>query len=161
MRRIAWVIVPIILVGLLGLAVFATRGPGATTAFTLKPGDCFDIPADAQIGDIPTLDCTQPHDAEVFVAKKMLADAPSGPVAYPGAAQIAVWVQNSCGLTAEEAYLGAGSTGSGLVVGYFFPDADAWAHGQQQVTCYLHASDGSKQNAPARAGTTEPSASPS
>jgi len=162
MRRIAWVIVPIVLVGLLGLAVFAARGPGATTAFTLVPGDCFDIPADAQIGDIPTLDCAKPHDAEVFVAVKMIAEQPTaGPVAYPGAGQIAVWVENNCGLAAEEAYLGAGSRKTGLVVGYFFPDADAWAHGQQQVTCYLHTAGGSKLTTSVRSAGTGPSASPS
>ena len=161
MQRIAWVIVPIILVGLLGFAVFTTRGPGPTTAFTLKSGDCFDIPADAQIGDIPTLDCAKPHDAEVFVAQKMAADAPSGPVGYPGAEQIAVWVGSNCGFSAEEAYLGAGSTKTGLVVGYFFPDADAWAHGEQQITCYLHHSDASKLTTSVRGAGTGASASPS
>jgi hypothetical protein len=160
MRRIAWLIVPVILVGLLGAVVFAVRGPGPSTVFTLKAGDCFDIPADAQVTDLPTIDCAKAHDAEVFVAQSMIAVAPTGPVGYPGPDQISVWVGNNCGLAAEEAYLGAGAaTGNGLVVGYFFPDADAWNHGELQVTCYLHASDGSKLSAPLRGPRA--SASPS
>jgi hypothetical protein len=159
MRRVAWLIVPILLIGLLGAVVFAARGPGATTAFTLEPGDCFNIPADAQVSDIATIDCAKPHDAEAFLAQDLLAEAPtSGLQQYPGESAISVWVQNNCGATARSAYLGA-TLRAGLAVGYFFPDAGAWSRGKQRITCYLHASDGSKLTAPLRGA--EASASPS
>ena len=160
MRRIAWLIVPMVLVALLGLAVFAARGPSPTTAFTLKPGDCFDIPADAQVGDLPTIDCAKAHDAEAFVARNVYTPSPTGIVPYPGDAGFGQFAGANCGLAAEEAYLGPGAAArTGLVVGYFFPDADAWAHGQLRVACYLHASDGSKLSAPL--GASGPSAAPS
>jgi hypothetical protein len=155
MRRGAWLIVPVVLLGLLGVAVFAGRGPQATTAFTLAAGDCFDIPGDAQVGDIATLACDGPHDAEVFVAADMTASSPSGSAggetAYPGDAAIAEWVGTNCGYAAEQAYLAGGAIPRvSLAVGYFFPPADAWTSGERQVTCYLHASDGSKLSAPLR-----------
>jgi hypothetical protein len=170
MQRIVWLIVPVVLLGLLGVAVFATRTPSPTTAFTLRPGDCFDIPTDAQVGDIATLDCAGAHDAEVFVAGALdaspvtsasassPASASGGLSAYPGDASIAAWVSARCGMPAQLAYLGADATARpDLVVGYFFPTADAWTHGERQVTCYLH-TVGSKLSAPLRA--TDSSASP-
>ena len=53
MRRLAWIVVPVALVGLLAIVALAARGPDATTAFTLKPGDCFDLPTDAHWGGAP------------------------------------------------------------------------------------------------------------
>lgn len=87
MRRVVWVLVPVLLLGLLGLAMFATRAPSPTTAFTLAPGDCFDLPTDAQVGDIATIDCAKPHDAEVFVAEAIAgAPASSGAVSASASA---------------------------------------------------------------------------
>jgi hypothetical protein len=157
MRRLGWLIVPIILVVLLGLAVFGARGPNPATAFTLQPGNCFDVPGDAQVGDIPLVDCSQPHDAEAFVAVAVNGDAPSGPEAYPGASAIGEWVANHCGSTVVSAY--AGSASDTLAVGYFYPDETAWARGERRLTCYLHSRDGSKLTAPL--GTVMASASPS
>ena len=158
MRRIAWLIVPIALVGLLAVVVFAVRGPGPSTAFTLRPGDCFDIPADAQVTQLPTIDCANAHDAEVFVAQSVYTPAPTGFVAYPGDAGFAQFAGANCGLAAEDAYLGAAAPPrTDLVVGYFYPDTDAWNHGELRVTCYLHASDGSKLSAPLGGATASPS----
>lgn len=148
MRRVAWLIVPLVAVGLLAFAVFAGHGPGTPTAFTLRPGDCFDIPRDSQVGDVATLDCSTPHDAEVFVAGPVTGpSAAPGPSAYPGDSSFGAWVVANCGSTAEGGYLSPGAR-TDLAVGYFYPGADAWAHGERQVTCYLHTVDGSKLTAP-------------
>ena len=147
MRRIGWIIVPILLVGLLALVAFAARGPAPSTAFTLRAGDCLDVPGDAQIGDIATLDCAKPHDAEVFAVGDLADEAPSGPAQYPGTASIATWAGGHCGPEAINAYIGPGSAAD-LAVGYFFPDQAAWDRGERQVTCYLHARDGSRLTAP-------------
>jgi hypothetical protein len=152
MRRVAWVIVPVMLVGLLGLAAFAARGPGATTAFTLKVGDCFDIPGDSQVGDIATVDCSAPHDAEAFATETgalSALSASTGPPDYPGDAAFGDWVGANCGDAAQRDYLGAEARAD-LRVGYFYPDANAWARGERQVTCYLHTIDGSKLDGPLR-----------
>jgi hypothetical protein len=60
-------------------------------------------------------------------------------------------VGNQCGPDAINAY--AGQTASAtLAVGYFYPDENAWGRGERQVTCYLHARDGSKLTAPLHTG---------
>lgn len=159
LRRIAWLVVPIGLVVLLAFAALGARAPGATTAFTLRVGDCFDIPADDRVGDVALLDCGQPHDAQAFTVGSLAAPSPAGALDYPGDPAIAAWVGANCGPAAQAAYLGPGGAPSGpdLVVGYFFPSADAWARGERQITCYLHA-DGMKLSAPL--GNPEASAGP-
>ncbi len=159
-RRAAWLVVPIGLAALLAFASLASRAPDAATAFTLKPGDCFDIPADDRIGDIATMRCDSPHDAEVFVAADesvaalaaASAAVPAPAPAYPGAEAFGEWVSANCGSAAVLAYRGP-DIDRPLAVGYFFPSADAWARGERRVTCYLHAA-GEKLTAPlARDGT--------
>ena len=152
MRRIAWLVIPAALLALLAYAMFASRGPGAATAFTLKAGDCFDIPGDAQIGDIPTVDCATPHDAQVFVAVAMTGDTPSGPVQYPSTATMGEWVATHCGPDAVRAFAGLTASAS-LAVGYFYPDENAWNRGERQLTCYLHGRDGAKLPAPLQGGS--------
>lgn len=164
MRRAAWLIVPIVVLALLTAAVFATRPPSGSTAFTLHAGDCFDLPTDANVGDIATMPCDSPHDAEAFVTASLADPAATGYVAYPGEGAIAAWVGDQCGASAEAAWAGwAATRRADLVVGYFFPTADAWTHGERQVTCYLH-SKLAKLSAPLRApggGAASPSASAS
>lgn len=155
MRRIAWLIIPIVIVALLAVAAFAVRAPHGTTAFTLGAGDCFDIPADAQVGDISTLSCDGPHDAQAFVAIT-LASAPtaaeasgdsgsagSRPAPYPGTDGVAQFVAGNCDAATLDAWLGRPATAD-LVVGYFFPSEGAWNLGERRVTCYVHTSDGAK-----------------
>ena len=156
MRRIAWVIVPAILLLLVVVVLFAARGPQAGNAFTLRVGDCFDVPAADTIGDITALPCTSPHSGEVFLAQ----DYPGavGPLPYPGNGAIAVWVDQQCVKTAFEPYVGAPyADRPDLKVAYFFPPADAWARGVRRVTCYVAPFNGSQATGPvASGGPTQP-----
>ncbi len=160
MRRAAWVIVPVVVVGLLAVAAFVVRAPGPATAFSLSVGQCFDIPTDAEVGDVDTLDCSAAHDAEVFVARAVTAPVPSADGAYPGDAAYGSWVGANCGDAAQRAYLGPAARAD-LAVGYFYPDANAWAHGERRVTCYLHTLDGSRLTAPLAGAGASAGASPS
>ncbi len=150
MRRVAWLVLPVVAVVVLGLVALVVRAPGPTTAFTLRPGDCFNIPGDSQIGDIATIACSGPHDAEVFAAGALPGPSTptsAGPPVYPGDATFSDWVGANCGDTALGSYLSAGSRAD-LAVGYFYPDANAWMRGERRVTCYVHTIDGSKLTAP-------------
>lgn len=162
MRRLAWLAVPLVLLATLGVAALATRGPAPATAFTLRPGDCFDLPGDARVGDIALRDCDAPHDAEAFAAGDLPDGAAAGssaaPGPYPGQDAVAAWVSANCGDAAQATHVGATSR-AGLSVGYFYPDPGAWGRGERRVTCYLHARDGSRLSAPLRAPSASDSAS--
>lgn len=159
MRRIGWVIVPALLLVLVVVVLFVSRGPQAGNAFTLRVGDCFDVPAADAIGDITALRCTSPHDGEVFLAQDYPGVA--GPLPYPGNDAIATWVDQRCVKTAFEPYVGAPyADRPDLKVAYFFPPADAWARGVRRVTCYVASFNGSQATGPVASGVAPQPGSP-
>lgn len=129
------------------VVLFATRAPQGGSAFTLRVGDCFDLPVGATVASVDLRSCTLPHDGEVFYTQ----DDTTTPV-WPGVEEFSNRVAAQCVNSAFEPYTGA-SYGSrpDLKVAYFFPPADAWASGQRRLTCYVSPSDGSKATASVRA----------
>jgi Septum formation len=159
MRRAAWVIGPVLLLGLVGLVLFAARGPQSGNAFTLRVGDCFDVPASDAVGDITAVACTGAHDGEVFLAQDYPGAA--GPLPYPGADAISTWVDEQCVRGAFEPYVGSAyAARPDLKVAYFFPPADAWARGLRQVTCYVASSNGTRATGPVASGEVPQPGSP-
>jgi hypothetical protein len=149
-RSAGWLVVPVLVI-LVAVVLLIGRGPQAGNAFTLKVGDCFDVPSAAAIGEIIVQPCTSAHDGEVFLAQ----DYPgaTGPVPYPGDTAIGAWVDQACVKTAFEPYVGAAyGSRPDLKVEYLFPPADAWARGVRRVTCYVAANNGSKATVPFASG---------
>ncbi len=149
-RRAGWILVPVLLI-LVAVVLFMGREPQAGNAFTLRVGDCFDVPSTAAIGELNVRPCTGPHDGEVFLAQ----DYPgaTGPAPYPGDTTIGAWVEQACVKTAFGPYVGAAyASRPDLKVGYLFPPADAWARGVRRVTCYVAPSNGAKASAPFASG---------
>lgn len=147
MRKIGWLIIPVAFLGLLAFVILANRPAANSTAFTLQPHQCFDIPGETQIGDVATVSCGRQHDAEVLAIGRLTLDSAApgatvGPQPYPGTTAIGEWVGANCGPGAIAGYTGK-TDNSALAVGYFFPSEDAWSRGERQITCYLHSRDGS------------------
>jgi hypothetical protein len=157
MRRLGWLALPIVLV-ILGIVLFAARAPRAATAFTLKVGDCFDIPSGQDVGEVAAIPCNGPHDAEVFVAQDYAVDAASSVVGYPGPDAFGTWVADHCITAGFVPYVGQPyASRPDLKVAYLYPRPDAWASGERRVTCYLAPADGSKAAATFRSQAPTPS----
>jgi hypothetical protein len=157
-RYAGWLVV-VVLVVLVGFVLFAARGPQAGNAFTLRVGDCFDVPATDTVGDISAQPCTSPHDGEVFLAQDYPGVA--GPLPYPGVDAIRTFVDQECVKGAFEPYVGEPyASRPDIMVGYFFPPADAWSRGVRRVTCYVAPSNGSKASAPFASSAPSASSAP-
>lgn len=157
MRRLGWAALPLVLV-LVGIVLFAARAPRGGTAFTLRVGDCFDVPSGQDVGDVPAVPCDGPHDAEVFVAEDYAVDAASAVVGYPGADAFGTWVADHCIAAGFAPYVGQPyASRPDLKVAYLYPQADAWASGERRVTCYLAPADGSQATASFRSPAPSPS----
>jgi hypothetical protein len=157
MRRLGWVVLPLVLV-LVGIVLFAAREPRGGTAFTLRVGDCFDVPSGQDVGEVAAIPCDSPHDAEVFVAEDYAVDAASAVVGYPGADAFGTWVADHCIAAGFAPYVGQPYTSRpDLKVAYLYPQADAWASGERRVTCYLAPADGSKATTSFRSPAPSPS----
>lgn len=101
--------------------------------FSLAVGDCFDDPSESagEISDVAIVDCTEPHDNEVF----HVIDVADG--TFPGDAALAEQAQAEC-LPAFEAYVGTTYEESALDVFPITPTAGSWEAGDRQVVCALY-----------------------
>ena len=121
-----------ILIG--GLAIVSASCSG--NVFDLAVGDCFDdwegslSGATQEVSDVPVVDCSEPHDNEVYSISNM----PSGP--FPGDNAVQEWAINRCSETFDP-YVGTAYADSQLDFGIFFPTETTWRQGDTEVMCFL------------------------
>ncbi|MFD5025294.1 DUF4190 domain-containing protein [Streptomyces sp. NPDC058373] len=116
---------------------------GAGSAFSLRTGDCFDVPGgqglEGEMYDVDKVDCARPHDGEVFG----VFDLPDGD-AYPGEDRIDAIADRRC-TALVDGY--AGSTAEELpeevFVFYYLPTPESWALDDREVSC-IFGKDGGK-----------------
>lgn len=82
MRWVAGLLLTVVVIVGLGVMVFVATSGDDPLVLDLEPGDCFELALDddaAQIGTVRTVDCAEPHEAEV-VARGSLARDGQGDV---------------------------------------------------------------------------------
>ncbi len=125
---------------LLALALTAAACNGDTSVFDLKVGDCFNDQADltqTEVSAVPTVDCAEPHDNEIYFEYSM-----TGTI-FPGETAILDEASTRC-LTAFEPFVGISFADSILDIFPITPTAGSWAEGDRVVYCALYAFDLSK-----------------
>jgi len=121
----------------------AASGSGSGTAvsvFGLITGDCFDTESIQEGGGeqtVDVIDCSLPHDNEVF----HLFDMDDGD--FPGDDAVETDANEGC-VAQFEAYVGIGYDDSAIYVRAFYPSVDTWADGDREVVCMLYDPDGEK-----------------
>ncbi len=115
----------------------ATTAPStAISATELQVGDCLnDLTNSTDVSSLPSVDCTQPHQGEVFA----VFDLPPGP--YPGADGVDDLVSKGCNARLAEYSPGAPSDDA---VGLFsvYPLEQNWERGDREVVCIAKATSG-------------------
>lgn len=130
MRRIIYLAVMAILVLACG---------GQQSVFSLSVGTCFDDQDDGQISSVPEVDCSDPHDNEVF-ALIDYAETDS----YPGADQMSEIANELC-IADFEAYVGLDYPTSALAVFPIYPTEESWNEDNgREIICALYNADLSK-----------------
>jgi Septum formation len=123
----------LVLVGLLVLTACGNQG----NVFSLEPGTCFDdidafFDDDSEgVSDVPTVDCAEPHDNEVFATY----DLPDGD--FPGQEAIATEAEEEC-IERFEDYVGIAYPESRFISTYLIPTAQGWEGGDREVVCFLY-----------------------
>lgn len=84
----AWIVgliaAALVAIGVAVAALVLLRPGDATIVLDLDAGDCFQVPddiAEATISKVDTIDCTKPHEAEVFASGEL---DPGRDQPYPG-----------------------------------------------------------------------------
>ena len=126
---------------LLSLAILAGGliACGQQSVFSLPVGTCFDDQADGEISSVPEVDCSQPHDNEVFALIEYTETE-----TYPGADQMSALSEDLC-IARFEDYVGLDYQSSALAVFPIFPTEESWNQDDdREVICALYNADLSK-----------------
>ena len=107
--------------------------------FELAIGDCFDdgdmaLGEFAEVGEVPLVDCTEPHDNEVYAVVTVDGDA------FPGEEAIQAQADEVC-LEAFDPFVGLDYESSALDFGWLVPTADSWEMGDRVVACFVYRLD--------------------
>ncbi len=112
----------------------ADAEPVDIEANSLAVGDCIDMSTvGSMIDTVPTVDCTTPHDGEVFALFTLEPDA-DFPDDLPMDAEEQVTTLCS-GAFAD--YVGAAYEDSSIYISYITPTDATWAQGDDQLQCLL------------------------
>ncbi len=123
--------------GLIALTLLLASCSG--NVFELAVGDCFDdgdmaIGELEEIGEVPLVECSVPHDNEVYAVV-----AVDGEV-FPGEAAIQAQADEVC-LDTFDPFVGLDYESSALDFGWLVPTADSWDMGDRVVACFVYRLD--------------------
>ncbi len=118
-------------IGAFSVLVSACSG----SILSLEVGECFDdwegsLDAVQEVSDVPIVDCSEPHDNEVYSVSNM----PAGP--FPGDAAIQEWTIARCEENFD-GYVGKADAESRLDFGALFPTQETWEDDDTEVICFL------------------------
>ncbi|MCP9962047.1 DUF4190 domain-containing protein [Streptomyces somaliensis] len=132
--------------GAFGKLVDGVRGvqediAGADSAFGLRTGDCFDQPGGAadqqEVDTVRSVDCAEPHDAEVTGAFELTGGA------YPGVPAIEKQAEERCAEVGERYSLDSWAVPENAMTFYHHPTEESWRRiGDRTVTCAFAAQEG-------------------
>jgi hypothetical protein len=107
--------------------------------FDLAVGDCFDdgdmaVGGVEEIGQVPMVECSEPHDNEVYAVVTVAGDVFPGDVAIQGQAD------DVC-MGAFDGFVGLDYETSVLDFGWLVPTAETWDAGDRVVACFIYRMD--------------------
>ncbi len=128
-----------ILASILAFGLVAAACGGDTSVFDLKVGDCFDDQdlTQIEVATVPTVDCPDLHDNEIYFEYSM------NDAAFPGDNATLESAALRC-LDEFAGFVGAAYLDSELDLFPITPTAESWADGDRVVYCALYAVDLSK-----------------
>jgi len=99
--------------------------------FMIAVGDCLnDGGAEGEISSVPKIDCSEPHDSEVY-ASVIMDDG-----VFPG--QDAVFAQADRDCEAEfDAFVGINYSESVFGYSYYYPTRESWVNGDREIICLI------------------------
>ena len=123
----------------LSVLIAALLAACSGNVFDLAVGDCFDdgditVEGVEEVGDVPMVECDQPHDNEVYAVVTVEGDR------FPGDIAIQTQADEVCH-DAFEPFVGLDYQTSSLDFGWLVPTADTWEAGDRVVACFIYRMD--------------------
>ena len=121
----------------IGLIAVGCGGVGGQSVFDMEVGMCFDDVAGDEVTSVPTVDCSEPHDNEVFDIFDYTESE------YPGQDAMNEAARQLC-IDEFEAYVEITYQESELEVFAITPTDQSWEDGDREIICNLFNLDFSK-----------------
>ena len=102
-----------------------------TSAFSMKVGQCVQLPTGDNITDLETTDCSALHDAEVFHLTQVTEDE------RPSDSEL-----EDMGGAAFEGYVGVPYEESELDYTILYPSPGSWEQGDREIICFIISGEG-------------------
>jgi hypothetical protein len=104
-----------------------------TSVFEVEVGQCVDAEtADGEeVSSLPVVDCSQPHQGEIYA----LPQLPDGD--FPGDAAVTQAAEEECLGQAFTDYVGLSYQESEFQVAPYLPNAESWAGGDREIVCVI------------------------
>lgn len=103
---------------------------GEVDAFAIKVGDCLN---DAQINDeitsVPFIECSEPHDSEVFARTDVAGDA------FPGNASLETQLADFCRGDVFTQFIGIPYEDSVYDTSGYYPSESSWQSSDRELLC--------------------------
>ena len=106
-----------------------------TSAFSMKVGQCVQLPTGDNITDLETTDCSALHDAEVFHLTQVTENE------RPSDSELEDMGGDAC-LAAFEGYVGIPYEESELDYTILYPSPGSWEEGDREIICFIISGDG-------------------
>ncbi len=122
---------------LLGLAiVLMLAACSQSNVFELSVGDCFDddLTFSEEVSDVDLVDCSEPHDNEVYAVHTMTETS------YPGLEATGEFADEWC-VGEFEDFVGVAYDISELDIGWLAPTDESWSGGDREIICFLYRLD--------------------
>jgi hypothetical protein len=104
-----------------------------TSLFELAIGTCLDdadTPLSADLTEVPTVSCDEPHDSELFA----IVTVDDG--IYPGVDDLVAVGQTKCQAVFAD-FVGIDFRSSALDFHFYYPTPSSWAQGDRKIFCLV------------------------
>ena len=113
---------------------------GSVDAFKIRVGDCFDDgdPSAAEVGSLPAVPCSEPHDNEVYAVFDVSV------AAFPEGDAMGQLAFNSC-KERFSSFVNLDYDSSSLDIMTLYPSAESWSRqSDREVVCAVYEMNGEK-----------------
>ena len=113
------------------LSSFTDAPPeGEVDAFSIKVGDCLnDATVSEEVTTIPLVDCSEPHDSEIFARTDLAGDT------FPGNDSLETELATFCRGDVFTQFIGVAYADSRYDTSGYYPSDESWASGDRELLC--------------------------
>ncbi len=105
-------------------------GACGANAFELETGQCFNEPDSEEVLNVAIVDCSEPHDLEVYQTADLPDQIFDPAVVDSDAFEIC--------LAAFDGFVGTPYADSELDIYYLIPSEESWSEGDREVVCAVY-----------------------